>query len=58
MNSEPKNSFFGKLTIFVAIAALAATLAWSRAHAADATPLPNPAVDAPRTARGPAGQDR
>jgi len=50
MNSEPKNSLFGKLTIFVAIAVLAATLAWSRAHAADATPLPNPAVDVPRTA--------
>src|SRR5882762_8171852 len=50
MNSEPKNSLFGKLTIFVAIAVLAATLAWSRAHATDATPLPNPAVDVPRTA--------
>src|SRR5882757_7849687 len=49
MNPEPKNSFFRKLTLFAAIAALAAALTWSRAHAATA-PLPDPAVDAPRTA--------
>jgi peptide-methionine (S)-S-oxide reductase len=49
MNPEPKNSFFRKLTVFAAVAALAATLTWSRAHAADATALPDPAVDAPRS---------
>jgi peptide-methionine (S)-S-oxide reductase len=41
---------FGRLTVYAAIAALAATLTFSRAHAADATALPDPAVDAPRTA--------
>jgi peptide-methionine (S)-S-oxide reductase len=50
MNPEPKNSFFRKLTVFAAVAALAATLTWSRAHAADAVPLPDPSVDAPRSA--------
>ena len=50
MNPEPKNSFFRKLALFAAIAALAASLTWSRAHAADAAALPDPAVDAPRSA--------
>src|SRR5258706_4826966 len=50
MNPESKNSFFRKLTVFAATAALTATLTWSRAHAADAAPLPDPAVDAPRSA--------
>jgi peptide-methionine (S)-S-oxide reductase len=49
MNSESTVSI-SKLTIFLAVAALAATLTWSRAHAADATPLPNPTIDAPRAA--------
>jgi len=48
MNSESTGSI-SKLAIFLAVAALAATLTWNRAHAADATPLPNPAIDAPRT---------
>jgi peptide-methionine (S)-S-oxide reductase len=50
MKPDTKNSIIGKLTVLAAIAALAATLTWSRAHAADATPLPDPAVDAPRIA--------
>jgi peptide-methionine (S)-S-oxide reductase len=49
MNPEPRNSLFSKLTVFAAVAALAATLTWNRAHAADTTPLPNPAVDSART---------
>ena len=49
MNSESTGSI-SKLAIFLAVAALAATLTWNRAHAADATTLPNPVVDAPRTA--------
>jgi peptide-methionine (S)-S-oxide reductase len=50
MNPAPKNSIVRKLTIWVGITALAATLTWSRAHAANATPLPNPTVDSARTA--------
>jgi len=49
MNSESTGSI-SKLAIFLVVAALAATLTWNRAHAADATTLPNPVVDAPRTA--------
>ena len=49
MNSESTGSI-SKLAIFQAVAALAATPTWNRAHAADATTLPNPVVDAPRTA--------
>ncbi len=44
------NAYTGKLAIFVAVFALAATLAWNQAHAANATPLPNPSVDATRAA--------
>lgn len=43
----------GKLTVFVAIVALAASITWSRASAAaDPNRLPNPVVDAPSTAAG------
>src|SRR5882724_10732704 len=49
MNSESTGSI-SKLAIFLAVAALASTPTWNRAHAADATTLPNPVVDAPRTA--------
>ena len=52
MNLESNHAVIGKCAIFLAVAALAATLTWSRANAADATPLPNPAMDAPRTAAG------
>jgi peptide-methionine (S)-S-oxide reductase len=50
VNSASKNSFVGKFSVFVAVLALGATLTWNRAHAAaEAGPLPNPAVDAARS---------
>lgn len=45
-----KNSVAEKLTIFLAVLALATAVTWNRAKAAAATPLPNPTVDASRAA--------
>ena len=52
MNYASKNSINGKIAVFAAVVALAATITWNRANAADATLLPDPAVDAPHTAAG------
>jgi peptide-methionine (S)-S-oxide reductase len=50
MNLTSK-SFTGQSAVFLAVIALAATLVWNRANAASGTTvLPDPAVDAPRTA--------
>jgi peptide-methionine (S)-S-oxide reductase len=51
-HSSSRNPIVSGIAIFAAVAALAATLTLTRAHAADATPLPNPSVDAQHTATG------